>query len=617
MKKIYLSILSVAVAVGANAQLKNQDGPVKRSRNAISEIAPSHANNVQKSVPIWSNTFGNAADWVVGHDATACSLDWTIGTNSCAGSFPIDDIVSTTASDGWAMVDSDNYGGASGGTEVEDSWITMANPVDLTGFSNVVVEFETFYRNYSSENTYIVVGVGDGAGNVTWPDLDPATDISAMNNVFYANPNVGNGDITNNPEVRQVNISPALVGLSAAQSADIYVRFHWTGTWGYAWFVDDVNILEQPLDDIQILSSWVVGVTNEGIEYGRTPIDNLDTDWTIGSSVFNFGVNDQTNVALTADFGAFSSNSASALIESDTTRTLENTETPTLPVGIYNGTYTAVSSGESSGAYFGNNVGLRSFEVTTNLYSLDGIDVHPAAELDLTSMGSNSFTGAEDGLILAAMYHFKVATEITSLQVMLATGTVEGAEIYGSIIDTTVLLNDGTTPLFITDPAVVSAADITAGFVTLNFATAPTLNPGAYFAAVELLSNGGATDVRVLDDRTIDQPFYASMIYIPGDQTYSNGTGVAVRMNIGFAGIDENSLEGVSVYPNPSEGLITVSNDNNTENTIAVYDMLGKVIYTTTTSSSASVDLSANGTGVYLVKVSNGNGSVVERVVIK
>ena len=57
------------------------------------------------------------------------------------------------------MLDSDSYGGATGGTEIEDSWLTMASPVDLNGYPNVVVEFDQ-YRRYNSENPYIVVGIG-------------------------------------------------------------------------------------------------------------------------------------------------------------------------------------------------------------------------------------------------------------------------------------------------------------------------------------------------------------------------------------------------------------------------------------------------------------------------
>ena len=76
-------------------------------------------------LPIWSDDFSDAANWVIAHDPTACSLDWQIGSYSCAGSYPIADILSTSSSNGWAMVDSDFYGGATGGTEMEDSWLLI------------------------------------------------------------------------------------------------------------------------------------------------------------------------------------------------------------------------------------------------------------------------------------------------------------------------------------------------------------------------------------------------------------------------------------------------------------------------------------------------------------
>ena len=92
------------------------------------------------------------------------------------------------------MVDSDNYGGATGGNEVEDSWLTMAAPVDLSTYPNVIIEFETYYRSYSYEKPFIVVGIGDGAGNVTWPtDLNPDYDETTNPNVYAAfPPNVDN-----------------------------------------------------------------------------------------------------------------------------------------------------------------------------------------------------------------------------------------------------------------------------------------------------------------------------------------------------------------------------------------------------------------------------------------
>ena len=72
---------------------------------------------------------------------------------------------------------------------------------------NVNVEFETNYKTYNNEKAYIVVGIGDGSGNVTWPDLDATTNISGMNNVFEAFPwNTGG----NTPDVAVTTTNPEI-----------------------------------------------------------------------------------------------------------------------------------------------------------------------------------------------------------------------------------------------------------------------------------------------------------------------------------------------------------------------------------------------------------------------
>ena len=193
MKRILLSACVLLFATAIFAQQQKQQEVANMLGERITEkvvntstvvnpvVTPS---NSASPTNIYSDDFSNPANWIIEHDLTSCDLDWQIGTYSCQGSYPINDIVSTTAANGYAMIDSDFYGGATGGTEIEDCWLTMANPVDLNGYPYVVVEFESQYRSYNAEQTYIVVGVGDGSGNVTWPDLTPTTDISTMSNVF-------------------------------------------------------------------------------------------------------------------------------------------------------------------------------------------------------------------------------------------------------------------------------------------------------------------------------------------------------------------------------------------------------------------------------------------------
>ena len=621
MKKIYLSILSVAIISGLNAQYKKSEGPVARSieRSEIKPIA-NNAVNQQKTI-IYSNTFANPADWVIAHDPTACSLDWQIGQIDCAGSYPIASILSSSASDGWAVVDSDAYGGATGGSEVEDSWLTMANPVDLSSYTNVVVEFETQYRRYNYEQPYIVVGIGDGAGNVTWPDLDPDTDISALTNVFKPL-DVPNSTATANPELIQVNISPALVGLTPTEAADIYIRFHWTGTWGYAWFVDDFAIIEQPDNDVQTTTAYIVGENNNGVEYGRTPVNHVDPNYIMGANIFNFGANDQTNVVMTGDFGSFSNSVSVSVLAAGSDTTVETTEALTLSTGLYEGDYTSVSDQETSGAStFANNLYERNFEITTDIYSQDGIGVHPAGYDDLTSLGTSSFTGGEDGLVLATLYHVKQAQDVSGLRIMLtATGNTAGGEIIASLKDTAAFWAGDMTNIVEASTYTVTQNDVDNGYIDIFFDQVVNAPAGVYYAAVELYSFGNSSDIRVLDDRTVAQPADASAIYIPAAQSYTNGTAIAIRLLVGNGwgvGVDENAIEGVSIFPNPTEGIITITNNNNDQNTIVVYDVIGKVVSTQVVNNATTIDLSSNGTGIYLVEVSNSNGKTVERVVVK
>lgn len=612
MRKIYTSIFTILLVGSVSAQVSNQNGPVKRSNDRNEYVKPvKKTPSENKAVPIWESSFGTPSDWVVDHDAADCTLDWQIGINSCTGGFPTADIESTTANDGWALLDSDAYNQATPG---EDSWLTMANPVDLTAYPNVIVEFETHYRAFNNERCYLVVGVGDGLGNVVWPNLDQTTDVTGMPNVFPLFDNIGVNESTDNPFVKQVNISAIAGG-----EQEIYIRFNWTGSYGYAWFVDDFKIIEQPLDDVQMLSAWVAGENNEGTEYGRYIDTQMDANWYVGAEILNFGVNDQTNVIMTADFTSWNSVANSASILAGNSELMENLESPALNVGLYEGVYTVVSDNETAGTEFYNNTQNRNFEITGGVYSQDGIDVHPAADLTLSSIGTDSFTGAEDALVLAAWYHIKSPLNVEAIQIQLANGTEVGGELFVSIIDTADFFVGNLVPVSGAQSQIVTITqtDINNGFKKVYFSSVVTLNPGCYYAAVELYSNAGASHIRILDDLTVAQPFWSSAIFIPQDQSYTNGEALGIRLMEENVGLEEVTLQGVSVYPNPSEGVITVTNDKGSSNLVEIFNVTGQLVYKVEVNAALTIDLGENGSGVYLVKVSNENGSMVERVVIK
>ena len=620
MKKFYLLTLSALTAIAVNAQ---KNGPsVKKQKVFAVEQQPNQKPANTEKATIWESDFSDAADWAVAHDAADCSLDFSIGSVSCAGSYPIVDIASTTASNGWAMVDSDLYGGATGGNEVEDSWLTMAVPVDLSAYPNVIIEFETFYQAFSYEKPFIVVGVGDGAGNVTWPtDLNPDYDESTNPNVYAALPaNVDNP--TANPYKVQIDISAAAGGQS-----EVYIRFNWTGTWGYAWFIDDFKILEQPENDVVLNTEVFVGVNNEGIEYGRTPITQLDDSYEVAAYGENFGSTTQTNVAVDVDFGSISYNYVVGDVLSTDEIVVSNIETPALAVGLYEGTYTVSSTEEVVGGdNYGNNSLERNFEVTTDVYSQDGIDVQPASILSLGSLGSNSFTSELSNTVLAAMYHMReTENQVNGIQIALANNSAEGAELTISIIDTAVFLADGIGAVTgingnYAESGIyaLTADDIANGYANIFFDAPVTLAPSAYFFAANCYYIEDQA-VRVLDDQTVTQPWYASMIHLVTDgSSYSNGNALAIRVLSGSAGIEETENNIFNVYPNPAIDVINVTFTENFNGSVSILNVTGKEVMTSTVNG-AQLSVSTDGlsSGVYYVKVNDGMTSQIAKVVVK
>jgi hypothetical protein len=567
----------------------------------------------QKLNTIWESSFDNPAEWVLDHDALDCNLNWTIGNDTCQGPFYIDTILSTTANDGWAMIDSDLYGSTTGGVDLEDAWLTTAVPLDLTGTPNVIVEFETFYKRYNYERPYLVVGVGDGFGNVTWPDLDPMTDISAMNNVFDVFPNWSDGMFSDNPQKIRININTALTGAVN----EIYLRLNWTGQWGYAWFVDDFKVLEQAQDDILIENSWITNENTFGVQYAITPIDHVVANWSIGADVYNFGVNDQTNVDFDADFTSFSVTDSKALIEYDSTYALGVTGVQSLTVGLYEGTFTIVSDNETMGAEFANNVVLKNFEISDSLYAIDGIGVHPISELKTSSIGPSTFDGSE-GLTVGSMYHLKQNSMVSGVRVMLAAGSQEGSWIFGSVTDSSEFWKAYPNHLAQTGAHFVSATDLSNGYIDAYFAEPISIDSGVYYGTARLYSDDYQKEIYVVNDLTVTQPSYASGTNVNGT-TYTNGNAIGVRMlmNGGWLAINENTLDNINIYPNPSNGVITISTTPSNSYIIKAIDVLGNVVYSDSKIGKYSIDLSSFGAGIYIIQLSNENSTSSKRVVIQ
>jgi hypothetical protein len=650
MKRKLLFVCLLAVTTVAFAQQKRMvEMPKQDAIRYVANIGvtvpviPS-PNSAAAPLPIWSDDFSDPGNWVIDHDPTACSLDWQIGVNSCQGSYPISDIVSTTASNGYALVDSDFYGGATGGSEMEDSWLTMANPVDLNAYPFVVVEFETNYKSYNNEQAYIVVGIGDGTGNVTWPDLDAATNISTMTNVFApwntGGPTPGVAVTTTNPELITVDISSALVGLTTTELADIYIRFHWTGTWGYAWFVDDFSISETPDNAISSKSEviggyWVdyanytgAGLNNiQGLNYTHTPQSQLaNHPFVFESIIKNTGLATQSVVLHYDVTGPVTgSGMSSAMVLNAQEEEAFSAAPPfgnaTTAIGSYSVDIWAEADSVGAGITITTLPAVtKEFEVTDYIYGKD------LGELNQT--GAYYLGGPVDQNHITTRYEMYANASLTGLRAFIGGNSVVGAEVYAVIYELDTTASDGLVWLDASDYYTITAQDLGA------WVDIPFLLPISLF-------NGYAYEFGIAGfQHPVDSSFIGvsgSMMHAGehssfdelGLSTQSAGTPTwyyisstpMVRMNFdpaGSVGTHEIKNSQFNVYPNPTNGVFTIELDGNAKYDVTVSNVLGQTVYTTSiTTMNTTIDLSGFEKGIYTIELKNNTSTYTEKVIVE
>ena len=85
--------------------------------------------------------------------------------------------------------------------------------------------------------------------------------------------------------------------------------------------------------------------------------------------------------------------------------------------------------------------------------------------------------------------------------------------------------------------------------------------------------------------------------------------------------VEDNLSEVVSIFPNPSNGVVNVELDATTDATVTVVDVLGQVVYAANENFVAGerkvIDLSNNAKGMYILSVEGEGVNTVERITIK
>jgi surface polysaccharide O-acyltransferase-like enzyme len=80
-------------------------------------------------------------------------------------------------------------------------------------------------------------------------------------------------------------------------------------------------------------------------------------------------------------------------------------------------------------------------------------------------------------------------------------------------------------------------------------------------------------------------------------------------------GIEENQMQSLQVFPNPTTHLLNIANYN-TIDSVALYNMLGQLVkQQTMQSKTGTIDMSAFAAGTYFARVFSGNTSKTLKVI--
>ena len=563
--------------------------------------------------------------------------DWIWSTESTQGQWGANAglIESPTVDNGFMLIDADwfntypNNGvedGAVGENAINSSF--TIGPIDLSSSetSALVLQFYSYYR-------ICCFAAGNGANDMN-------VYISTDNGVTFEDLNYIEGDIYET-NVGTQTLSQIPLGAYAPNVENVYFKFEWIGT-HYFWMIDDMSIIQQPAYDLKMLSAWLTMEDPANIEYYAIPESQMPNEMLFGAEIYNYGYNDETNVLLSGaiDGTALSTSTTYELVESDSTRLIETDffDISSLTEGTYSFTNTIESSGDD--VLIEDNTLSREFMITENEYKLDGL----YDTFDYLGTGWPFGEDNADGVRFANYFDIKETATLTSARIGLylnsfdtSLGTFEttsGGEVIFYLCDTTGILDPAVESLDMNLGGVIWESDyimiqewmVDEGFVSVEIPEIE-LNPNAYFLVAELYSNGLNNDIIIYDDTSVPQPWFASMYWSPGDETwYSNGNALAIHMGINglnYANInEENSLSGIELYPNPTNDLINISSADllNGKTIISIYNILGEIINTWEFNNFGvykSINIDNLDTGNYILEMSNNEKLYIEKIVKK
>ena len=575
-------------------------------------IDPS-TNNTESTTALWTFDFSSTTGMTVQNDANG-GARWKIVSALEPNLTNFGSTLNSVSGAPFALINSDSFN-----NDTQDDYLTLRVGTSLVGQYGIQLSFRHFFRRFAEDHI-----------------VEVSNDSSTWVQVYNSNGLIPTNTTINNPTLARFNISSV-----AGNQDSVWIRFHYVGAWEWFWALDDIEISTLPPNDL-VLEDYDIS-PKLGLCYNaQMALPHLQDSLIFSAAVLNFGQNSQPNSRLNAK--VFQNASP-----------LYNTTTPGLPLSSNSRDTLETSpffalSGRSTGTYTlrmevlsdsvdgspANNVDTTMLVITNNLIS----PYYPATTVP-GAIGTSSFTGETDGVVVTSLFNLTSTDTVTDIRVYLRSTTVAGGMIAVSVRDTDGLASTPAIefPIIVeSDLTTVTAADVSRGYKDIPIPTIIAGSPqdrvlpaGPYYAAAQLFSNTGANHIRVADDLSNEafMPTYASLVYLPVDGAwYSNGTAVGLAARFGdptSTSLEDLQVTAPSAYPNPFNDLVTWDLDRQNPGTLQArcYDLQGRLVaegpalYTQGGSSSYRFDLSNLPDAMYRVELWSENQRLGAQLMLK
>ncbi|NRA12301.1 MAG: T9SS type A sorting domain-containing protein [Crocinitomicaceae bacterium] len=615
MRKVCFLLFTLVIFGTSWGQVSSEINRSRIPSPALFKDKPGTVDQSQAKMSLWSSDFSNMSQWIIGNSA-GNTADWSI-SNAPYFWWSNNSALASSSGGYAASFNSDAY--ATGDNQIENNaWIQTAVPVNCFGHNGIELTFEQFYSKWTSKT---IVEVSSDGGQ-SWTD-------------FEVNSSMIENEETNNPSLVTVNISSA-----AGNQSDVLIRLLFLsnatsqgGTdntagvaWDYGWIVDDFNVRTLPDDDIALLEAWHADLSS-GYEYSVVPLDQ------VREMVPTLIVQNQGSLHQNADFECVISGGSgviSTLVINHTVM-FGSTDTLYFHTGF---TPTAIDEYEIS------------FSIPTDDDpSNDSIEALPLYVSDFVmahNYGSPNTYGwdpqSADPVIVAMasgahswgnVFEMEADQTIYSVGVDFATGTadwlnvkvrVQQLETGGTIQGPLTLINE----TYHTIPP----SEIGNEIINISF-TSPSLLLGGktYIVDVIKVDTGTVNQALFIGGSSIGSedddfstvafgPYGGSGVNVNYFSNWSFAPAVRANFNQELSLMEQANSEFL-IFPNPSTGIVNISDGNSGEKSVQVLDLFGKIIFTGKMTSQLSIDLSAFKAGIYFISVSDNSTSSVKRIVLQ